>query len=323
MSTLGSSHLVMIASGQERRIPLEGVAVLRLGRDITNDLALPNTEVSRNHARIERQPNGRHLLLDSGSRNGTFLNGARLAIPTILCSGDRFAIGPYKFEYRSPTAPRAAPGDNRDSRLATTSVHAELTPVTILVVDIHSFTTMSNQLDAVSLSGAVGGLWHEAGSVLQECGATHRQTAGDGLLAVWAHETRSPSPAEIAPVLNAALLLARLAARLSAEQSLAIPMRLGAGINTGEAVVGNPGNRLLAGNAAMGEPVNRAFRLESATRAIQCDCIIGESTWSFLGLDSASMPTARLNLELRGYAHPVAAYSLSFEEIEALLPRLR
>lgn len=323
MSSLGSSHLVMNASGQERRIPLEGVAVLRLGRDVTNDLALPNTEVSRNHARIERQPNGRHLLLDSGSRNGTFLNGARLAIPTVLSSGDHFSVGPYVFEYHSPTAPRGLPGDTREPRLDTTSVHAELTPVTVLVVDIHSFTTMSNQLDAVSLSGAVGGLWHEASALLQECGATNRQTAGDGLLAVWAHETRSPSPAEIAPVLTAALRLARLAARLSAEKNLAIPMRLGAGINSGEAVVGNPGNPLLGDNAAMGEPVNRAFRLESATRATHCDCIIGESTWNLLGLDPASAHAARLDLELRGYLHPVAAYSLSFDDIEALLPRLR
>lgn len=322
MTSPGAPHLIMIASGQERRIPLEGVAVLRLGRDVTNDLALPNTEVSRNHARIERQPNGRHLLLDSGSRNGTFLNGARLAIPTILASGDRFTIGPYKFEYHSPTAPRGVPGDTRDGRLDTTSVHAELKPATVLVVDIHSFTAMSNQLDPVTLSDAVGGLWHDAVAILQQCGATNRQAAGDGLLAVWAHESRTPAPAQIAPVLTAALLLARLAARLSAEKNLAIPMRLGAGINSGEAVIGSPGNPLLGDNAAMGEVVNRAFRLESATRATHCDCLIGESTWNLLGVDAATAPATRLELELRGYPHPVVAYSVSFDTIESLLPRL-
>jgi serine phosphatase RsbU (regulator of sigma subunit)/pSer/pThr/pTyr-binding forkhead associated (FHA) protein len=48
--------------------------------------------VSRLHARIERV-GGQYVIQDEGSRNGTWVNGERLAAKKLLTSGDRISIG--------------------------------------------------------------------------------------------------------------------------------------------------------------------------------------------------------------------------------------
>jgi pSer/pThr/pTyr-binding forkhead associated (FHA) protein len=45
-------------------------------------------------------------LADLGSRNGTFLNGNKILIPTLLTDQDRIEIGPYRLVFRQPNAPR-------------------------------------------------------------------------------------------------------------------------------------------------------------------------------------------------------------------------
>ena len=51
---------------------------LRVGRDAQNELLLDSADVSRFHASLRLRPDGRLLVADLGSRNGTSLNGQRL-----------------------------------------------------------------------------------------------------------------------------------------------------------------------------------------------------------------------------------------------------
>ncbi|HEX9369640.1 MAG TPA: ATP-binding cassette domain-containing protein, partial [Roseiflexaceae bacterium] len=62
-----------------------------------SDIVLDNPQVSRNHAVIERS-NGRHLLRDVGSTNGTFVNGQRITQHP-LARGDVIQIGAFKLVY--------------------------------------------------------------------------------------------------------------------------------------------------------------------------------------------------------------------------------
>lgn len=66
--------------------------VVAIGRDISNDLVFNDPEVSRYHARLTRQAQG-YALEDLGSTNGTFVNGARLAVPRVLAQGDIVSLG--------------------------------------------------------------------------------------------------------------------------------------------------------------------------------------------------------------------------------------
>jgi diguanylate cyclase (GGDEF)-like protein len=72
--------------------------VIRLGRDMANDVVLDDTEVSRRHARVERR--GRSwVLMDVGSTNGTFLNDREIDGCVKLRRGDRLKIGSHIFKF--------------------------------------------------------------------------------------------------------------------------------------------------------------------------------------------------------------------------------
>jgi len=77
-----------------------------LGRTDANELTLPDIKVSRRHALIQKQSNNELLLVDLGSRNGTFLNGKRVIGATLLRDQDRINIGPYLLVFHQPNAPR-------------------------------------------------------------------------------------------------------------------------------------------------------------------------------------------------------------------------
>jgi ABC-2 type transport system ATP-binding protein len=66
-----------------------------------------DSEVSRRHARIARQPNGSYLLEDLGSTNGTYLNGWKIPAPQLLRSGDVLGLGQTKLEVSLPDVPPA------------------------------------------------------------------------------------------------------------------------------------------------------------------------------------------------------------------------
>lgn len=72
---------------------------LRLGRERDNDLSLPDQQASRHHAVIQLRE-GRYWISDLNSRNGTLVNGARIAQPAPLSDGDSIQIGDTRFVFK-------------------------------------------------------------------------------------------------------------------------------------------------------------------------------------------------------------------------------
>ena len=64
---------------------------LRIGKSETNDLVLRDPSVSRTHARVEAI-DGEYRITDLGSRNGTFVNHARVT-SAVLGDGDYVRVG--------------------------------------------------------------------------------------------------------------------------------------------------------------------------------------------------------------------------------------
>ncbi len=58
-------------------------------------------------------------------------------------------------------------------------------------------------------------------------------------------------------------------------------VKIGVGVQSGEAIVGNHGSRQKFVYTAIGDPVNQAARFESATKDVGVDIIIGENTAKF------------------------------------------
>ncbi len=63
-----------------------------VGRSDGATIAIDEPSISRRHARIVHAEDGRYLIEDLGSRNGTFVNGARVR-RVALESGDRIQLG--------------------------------------------------------------------------------------------------------------------------------------------------------------------------------------------------------------------------------------
>jgi predicted component of type VI protein secretion system len=81
--------------------------VTLLGRDVSNDIILGDSEISRQHARLTRTPGG-YVLEDLGSTNGSFVNGERLMAPRVLNPGDLIALGENVSLTFDAVAPEAA-----------------------------------------------------------------------------------------------------------------------------------------------------------------------------------------------------------------------
>ena len=64
---------------------------LVIGRDASCDVVVPERQVSRFHARLNRNENG-VMLEDLASKNGTYVNGTRIIDPEYLQDGDVIQI---------------------------------------------------------------------------------------------------------------------------------------------------------------------------------------------------------------------------------------
>jgi hypothetical protein len=97
--TASSAILVIVkglSSGQ--RFPLDEKETI-IGRAPEVDIYLESPFVSRQHARIVPEE-GAYYVEDLGSKNGTFVNGKRIAGRVLLGESDRLQIGPYEMALR-------------------------------------------------------------------------------------------------------------------------------------------------------------------------------------------------------------------------------
>lgn len=85
------------------RVELTGAQVT-VGRASENSVCFPDDNmVSRRHAVLTPVGDG-WSLRDTGSVNGTFVNGERLAGDRVLQPGDRVTVGTSRFVYRRSTS---------------------------------------------------------------------------------------------------------------------------------------------------------------------------------------------------------------------------
>ena len=78
-----------------------------IGRVAENDVQLTGEKVSRHHAVIEVEDGQRVVLRDLGSRNGTFVDGHRLAGSCVLTGGEQLRFGDEELRVEDAPAARA------------------------------------------------------------------------------------------------------------------------------------------------------------------------------------------------------------------------
>ena len=313
-----STYLETTIEGQKLRFPLAPGSICRIGRNPDSEVVLPAGSASRNHAILQHTDLGKLYLTDLGSRNGTFLNGRRITAPVVLQRGDIITIGDQEFVFhRNGTSPKTAGAALPE--VNATMVTFKMQLITVLVADIRDYTGLSRRLGESRISQVIGVFMQEAGAALQRHGSWAQKYIGDAVMAVWVHRNHYAERQEMLTVLQALAKLEGIVEGLQARFGLDAPVRIGVGINTGLAATGNMGSNVLADYTALGDVVNKTFRLESATKEIGCDIVLGQATYQVIASarEAAGIPKPQ-TARLKGYEDPEQVFTLK----RSALPRL-
>jgi class 3 adenylate cyclase len=151
--------------------------------------------------------------------------------------------------------------------------------VAVLFSDVRDYTTMSEGLAPEEVVELLNEWFGEATRAIQKHGGMVDKFIGDAVMALFG--VPEPRPEASANAVRAALAMRDALAALNLRhQALGgREIRIGIGIHTGEAVVGFIGSHLRQSYTAIGDAVNTASRLESATKEYPgCDILISQQT---------------------------------------------
>ena len=145
---------------------------------------------------------------------------------------------------------------------------------TFLFTDVRGFTNLSEKLKPEEVTDIMNKVLTVQVECIQAHGGMVDKFIGDACMAIFnapldldEHEQRAVACARDM----------RTAIRML-QKELPEPIAIGIGVNTGEAIIGNMGSNTRFDYSAIGDAVNTAARLESATKEAGVDLLIGEST---------------------------------------------
>ena len=149
---------------------------------------------------------------------------------------------------------------------------------TFLFTDVRGFTALSESVTPEEVTYIMNKALTAQQSAVAECEGMVDKYIGDAMMAIFGapldlenHEDRAIECAKRIET-NMEELNTEFAA-----QGLP-PIKIGIGINSGDAIIGNMGSEQRFDYTAIGDAVNIAARLESGTKAAGVDILIGEST---------------------------------------------
>jgi adenylate cyclase len=319
VTTQSTPHLVLFTASGNQHLPLREGNCWTVGRGDDNDFVITDRWISRNHTMFQMMDSGEMYLIDLGS-----LNGRRVSIPVTLRDGDRLTFGQTELVFHHPRSePDIMALRNVQDFTATATLHVRRM-ISVLVVDIRDYTVLTRKMDEKILSEMIGQWFRQAGEIIRNNGSWVDKYIGDAVMAVWIHRSQEAvAGEELLPTMRVVRDLHAMTNDLTSRFDVPFPLRIGAGINTGFAMVGNTGSGDRPDYTALGDTVNASFRLESATKQLGMDVAIGETTYSsILSLGSGeSNCFQKRTVELKGYDVPTNAYACDFAELKAFLEK--
>jgi adenylate cyclase len=322
MSNESVTYIILTVDGTRKRIPLDGNSVWNIGRSDDCPILVNLRWISRNHAMIRQTDAGEYFLIDLGSRNGTFVNAKRISIPVMLKSGDEISFGQTSageafLKFYCPSA-QLESSHTCDSQVSATFQVSEQQLITVLVMDIREFTKLTLEMDQANLSKMIGTWFGEASEIIQKYGCSVDKYIGDAIMVVRTHSANEPVGGEIKQMFFALRDLWKMTQSLQSRFPTPIPLRVGAGLNTGYAIIGNQGTSERPDFSPLGDAVNAAFRLESSTKELGQDIAIGDVTYQWLRsvMNGKELPFRQHQVLLKGYSEPTTAYTCRFTELD-------
>jgi adenylate cyclase len=160
----------------------------------------------------------------------------------------------------------------------------ETRETTVLFSDVRDFTSRAEKLDAEGVVRLLNALHTPLTAAVLAQGGTVDKYMGDGLMAFWNAPLDAPDHAERACA--AALAMQEAVAALDARMEMEAqasgrehqPLRIGIGLKTGLAFVGNMGSEQRFDYSMVGDTVNIAARLEAATKTLRAPILVSAET---------------------------------------------
>ncbi|HEX8255760.1 MAG TPA: adenylate/guanylate cyclase domain-containing protein [Thermoanaerobaculia bacterium] len=155
--------------------------------------------------------------------------------------------------------------------------------LTILFSDIRGFTSISEASEPEEVVEMLNEYLTRMVEILLAHGGTLDKFIGDAVMGFWNAPANDPDHARHAVACAVEMIeeTARLRERWASEGKASL--RIGVGVNTGEAVAGNIGSERVFGYTVIGDAVNLASRLEGKNKDYGTEVIVSESTLERMG----------------------------------------
>ncbi|QDS88146.1 Adenylate cyclase 1 [Rosistilla ulvae] len=155
---------------------------------------------------------------------------------------------------------------------------AKETDVSVMFCDVRKFSSISKSLGP---TGTVS-FMQDVFTVLSECvertDGVLINYIGDELIAMWGAPDSQPDHAFRSLSTAVSMFAGIEEIRDRWKDKVCEPIRIGIGVNSGTAAVGNTGSRIKFQYGVFGNVVNVASRLQSATKQFGVDCLVSSNT---------------------------------------------
>lgn len=180
--------------------------------------------------------------------------------------------------------------------------------LTLLFADLRGFSRVAERIGAAETYKLLSDILDRLTNQVMDYGGVVIDYYGDGLAAMWNAPTDQPQHADLAA--EAALAMLGELPRLNDawEAKLGSRIRLGIGLHTGKAQVGNSGSQRRLKYGPRGHAVNLASRVEAATKVLRAACLLTASTEAALSIATPRRRVCRA--QLTGMTEPVDLYEL-------------
>lgn len=183
-----------------------------------------------------------------------------------------------------------------------TSLQGEEVDVTMMFIDVRSFSTLAERLSAREVVATLNRLFELIVPIVHAQGGHVDKFVGDGLLAVFGAPQRRDDHADQA-------LVASLEIAATVEREFGDRLSIGVGLNSGPVVAGNVGGAGRLEFTVIGDAVNLAARVEEATRTTGDTVLISEHTRALLSDGVAGSLEERPAVRLKGRAKAVLLFA--------------
>jgi adenylate cyclase len=181
--------------------------------------------------------------------------------------------------------------------------------LTLLFTDLRGFSKISERIGAGETYNLLSDILDRLTNHVMDHGGVVIDYYGDGLAAMWNAPTNVPQHADQA--VNAAVAMMNELPAINSQwaERLGGIIRLGVGIHTGRAQVGNSGSRRRLKYGPRGHAVNLTSRVEAATKVFGVWCLMTAATREKLTIN---VPLRRIcRARLTGMVEPVDLFELS------------